>query len=438
MSDRAIVSGALRVGIFVLAAKAMVAMRDMAIAWRFGSGPVADAYNVATAIGTWLPLFLAGAIGATIVPALIRASKSNSTDEPARFAAELTGHAMVVAAAVTGVGLGLAAIAPGVFEPGTPAMEAGLSGLLIAFAPFAGLTTLFYFLANRLQALGSFSYSIFEGLPALLVALTIIALASRAGITALAAATVLGGLMQVLLLSLILRRKPGARLRPQLKRRSAEWNGVLAGIGVMTLGQASLSLVLPLDQFFALRLGEGVPSTFGYASRILGLATSMGTLVLGRALLPILAEALHRDSHAAHATALRWAAITFGLGVSVLMIGWPLAEPITRVIFERGTFNANDTQSVARLIRLGLWQLPFYLSGVAAVQWLAVCGRYGQIAAICGVTVIAKIVALALLLPRFGPDALMISTTVMYAVAWLCQLAVLRPKATQGHSSAAS
>lgn len=421
MSDQAIISGALRVAAFVVAAKAVVALRDVVIAWRFGVGPISDAYNIALALGTWLPLFLAGAIGAIIVPALIRAASISGHAE--QFIPELNAHALALAGGVCIVGVGLVGLAPLLFGTGNAEVDRGVVFLLWALVPYAGLTTLFYYLANRLQARGSFVYTLFEASPAMLVILAVVSFARDWGLTALAVGTVGGGVLQVGVLTWLLRGRQPIQIR--LSRASPEWSVVLGGIGVMALGQAALSLVIPIDQYFAVQAGEGVPATYGYASRIIGLATSMGTLILGRALLPILAEAAQRNYRLALQAAKRWTIISFVLGIAGLGFGWVIAEPATRLIFERGSFTAEDTAAVSSLIQYGLLQLPFYLSGVAAVQWLAVQGKFRLIAAICFVTVGVKAAALYLLLPRIGEQALMLSTAAMYLVAWALQFTAL-------------
>ena len=438
MSDRAIIGGALRVGAFVLVAKVMIALRDVTIAWQFGSGPEADAFNVALAISTWLPLFLAGAVGSALVPTLIKARSQQGIGDTRLFQDELTGHALTLAAIVSIASLLIAWIAGQSSRDNASLSVDGALFLMIIFAPFAGLTTLFYFLANRLQAMGSFSYSMYEGVPGLIVALCVATFGHRAGLSALATGVLVGGALQVLALGELLRRREGYRARPRLTRSSPHWNLLLAGMGVLAVGQALLSLVNPIDQYIALQAGPGVPATFGYATRIVGLATSVGTLVLGRALLPTFAEMAQSDPEAALRTARRWTGYTLLIGVVAMGLGWFITQPIVKLLFERGSFTPEDTSMVTRFVQLGLLQLPFYFSGIVAVQWLLVCGRFARVTAICLATVAVKIVALLLILPRLGADALMLSTVAMYIAAWMLQSLSLRqrlPETDRGRRS---
>jgi peptidoglycan biosynthesis protein MviN/MurJ (putative lipid II flippase) len=421
VSERHILGGAIRVAAFVLVAKIVIAAREIVMASRFGVGPVADAYNITLAVGTWLPILLAAAIGSALVPALVRADAAPE-EERALFLGELDGHAILLASVTALFGLALAFVAPTLFSSGQPETDEYLRTLLLYFAPFAGLTTLFYYFSNRLQAQGRFAYTAIEAVPALFVVFVVLALSTALAPASLAAATLAGGAVQVFLLWLILRRGHVPAGPVSLTRHAPEWGMLVAGIGAMAIGQAVLSLGGPIDQFFAAQAGPGVPASFGYANRLIGIGTSIGTLILARALLPGLAAMRTRDPHGARRVTMKWAACTFALGLVGLVGVYFLAEPVTRIAFERGYFSPQDTARVASLLTLGALQLPFFFSGVAAVQWLAVEGRFVAIAAIAVATLLVKVLLLTVLVDRFGAAGLMLSTAGMYVFAWLMQM----------------
>ena len=73
----------------------------------------------------------------------------------------------------------------------------------------------------------------------------------------------------------------------RLCHRSAEWRSLYSGVLLMGLGQLLITATIPIDQGFAARLGEGSVATLGYANRIVTLFDGLGTIVAGRALLPV-------------------------------------------------------------------------------------------------------------------------------------------------------
>lgn len=424
--DRRIAGGALRVGLLVLLAKICVAAREVAVAAYYGTSNVVDAYNLAFTVVTWTPIMLAAALSAAIVPALVRLRS-----EPLRYAnftAEFNGLSLAAAVGITiitgSVGPHLAPLIAGDSALSTKNMTHKMT---LEMAPFAGLLLLSSFYAVRLQAEERFLYSFFEAMPALFVTIATIGFAGQLDGAALVGGTVAGGLVQAAALGLMLRWLStgfgGHRLRP----RSAEWRAVIAGLAAMGVGQALMYASLPLDQYVASRSGEGGIAVLGYANRLIGIATSMGTVVLGRALLPVISSTIAAgDDHLAQAQTRRWAAIILGVASAVTVIGVLLAPWGSSLILQRGAFSAADAVAVSHLVQIGLIQLPFYLSGLVAVQWLAANGRYRRIAVIAGLALAAKIMCMLALPYQWGVVAVMISTVIMYAVAFLLQYGSVR------------
>ncbi len=102
-------------------------------------------------------------------------------------------------------------------------------------------------------------------------------------------------------------------------------------------------------------------------------------------------------------------------GVFTLAFGWVLAPWVVHLLFERGTFTAGDTLTVARLLRFGLLQLPFYFSTLVFVSLHSSQGRYRLLLMSGVLGLSAKAVAIYYLLDTFSVGALMLSGVVVYA-----------------------
>src|SRR5678815_3329780 len=141
---------------------------------------------------------------------------------------------------------------------------------------------------------------------------------------------------------------------------------------LMVSGQLLISASIPIDQGFAARLGEGAVASLGYANRIITLLSGIGTIVVGRALLPVLSSAVaDGEFDLGRRQALQWSAL---LGISATIgsaIIWFIAPELIQLLFQRGAFSAAAAAAVTHLLRWGLLQLPFYFAGIALVQWYA-------------------------------------------------------------------
>jgi putative peptidoglycan lipid II flippase len=420
-NHRRILAGAAAIGLLTFVAKLFVAAREMAIAWRFGVSPLVDAYQLALTITTWLPMMLTSVMTVVLVPKLV-ALRSNS-DQYDEFIAELNGNVLLLGLLVAGVSLAVLPLSSRLLQASASASAAGLtSALAEVLSPIAFCSVAIGYLSARLQARQRFAYSVTEAAPAIVIGAAVLLPLPWGGASRLAGATVLGFVAQLILLLAMTRgadRRVGAF---RIRHRSRHWSALYGSILVMAAAQATLALTAPLDQGFAAGIGEGAVATLGYANRILGLLTGMGAMVLARALLPVLsASVAERDFSTGSRHARQWSMLLLLGGAIGAALIWLLAPWAVRLIFERGAFTEADALSVARVLRLGGLQLPFYFGGLALVQWIAARGRFGSLFVIAGVALALKAIMNLLLVPALGLGGIMMATAAMYAVSFGCQ-----------------
>jgi putative peptidoglycan lipid II flippase len=117
-----------------------------------------------------------------------------------------------------------------------------------------------------------------------------------------------------------------------------------------------------LDVVWASLLPVGTISALYYADRIAQLPLGVVGIAIGTALLPLLARQL-RAGQAESAMANQNRAIEFGLLFSLpaAVALWLLAEPIIRVLFERGRFGPDDTIRTAGALAAFAVGLPAFV-----------------------------------------------------------------------------
>jgi peptidoglycan biosynthesis protein MviN/MurJ (putative lipid II flippase) len=424
-SSSRIASGALRIGVFVVVAKLCVAAREVVNAYYFGVSQTIDAYNVALTAVTWVPLLLVAAFRAVLVPKLIQL---RAGDGHGAFLAELNGLTWLGGFLILILSLIAGPFASRFISSGLTVGARNEAALMTnQMAIFGMLTLLTGYYSTLLQTNERFFYSALEALPALSASLFVAFAATNMGESSLSVGTVVGGTVQLAWLMHMVARTPDGLGRVRVTFRSAEWRSVWAGMGAMTIAQALLFGLAPVEQYFLSRMGEGAIASVGYANRFVGLGTSVGTVILGRALLPVISDLIAAGEYAhALATVRKWVAIAFGVGLVAAAVGCALSVHVVRLLLQRGAFTESDTQTVGRLVALGLLQLPFFFAGIAAVQWLAAAGRFRTIFLIAAATLALKLLLLALWIPLYGATGAMASTVAMYALACVLQIASLR------------
>ncbi|MDN5842133.1 MAG: hypothetical protein L0H54_01630 [Alcaligenaceae bacterium] len=426
---RRIALGAARVAFFLLLGKIAGAFKEMAVAYRYGVSDVVDAYQFTLTIANWLPLTLVGAFSVVLIPVLVR-SRRGDIETHQRFLRELQGGALLVGALIA---LGLYAAWPLVLHY----VGGNLSGhvrqmsslLVLGFAPAALCTVWTGLSAARLRAHERHVNTLLDSVPAIVILVCVMAAPLGSGIWPLLWGTLIGYVLQSLAVAIFAQRADQTTARPVLGRASPQWSVLAAAAGIMLLGQLAMSLVGPIDQYTAARLGDNANSTLGYAARLLSLVIGLGAASVGRAALPVLADIQSRGDPAhARRTALKWSVSMLLAGVAVMLVGWVLAPWGVAFLFERGAFTAQDTAAVAHVLRWGLLQLPFFFGVLILVQLLASQNRYRIMAAIAVANFLIKAVMNQVLAPHMGVAGIMLATSMMYALSYTCYTMVaLRP-----------
>jgi len=434
---RRIFAGAFRVAVFLLLGKAAGALKEMAVAWRYGVSDVVDAYQFTMTMANWLPITIVGALSVVLIPVLV-----NSRDEEAslrrRFLREL--HGWVILAGVV-LAVGLYVGWPWVLEwagAGLDAETRQMSGQLIfAFAPAALLTLLTGISAARLRARERYINTLLDSVPAVVILIWVLLATTGADVGPLLWGTLVGYVIQSAWLLWLTEKADGRTGMPRLGFSTHHWPDLMKAAGVMLVGQVAMSFVGPIDQYTAAGLGANANATLGYAARLLSLMLGLGAASVGRAALPVLADVQRRgDAERARRMALKWSVLMLGAGAGVTVVGWWLAPWMVELLFERGAFTADDTLRVAEVMRWGLLQMPFYFGVLILVQLLASQNRYRIMASIAVGNFLLKAVMNSVLAPVMGVQGIMLATSLMYALSYVCYVAVAvrRPPTLQGQN----
>ena len=419
----------MRVAFFLLLGKAAGAAKEMAVAYRYGISDAVDAYQFTMVMANWLPITIVGALSVVLIPVLVRARREDRPSR-ARFLGELQGWIIAIGT--------LLAVAIYVAWPWVLSLAGqGLSGeaqrmsadLTFAFAPAALLTLMTGISAARLRAHERHINTLLDSVPAVVILVWVLLAATVNDIGPLLWGTLVGYFIQSVWLLWLASKADGMWGRPRLGLSAHQWPELVKAAGVMLIGQVAMSFVGPIDQYTAANLGSNANATLGYASRLLALILGVGAASVGRAALPVLADIHARGDHVrGRATALKWSVIMLGAGAGVTLVGWLLAPWGVALLFERGAFTAQDTATVAHVMRWGLLQLPFYFGVLILVQLLASQNRYRIMAAIAIANFAIKAVMNQVLAPIMGPAGIMLATSIMYALSYTCYVVVaMRP-----------
>jgi putative peptidoglycan lipid II flippase len=337
--------GVLTVGGWTMGSRLLGFVRDMLIASLAGTGPVADAFFVASRLpNLFRRLFGEGAFNAAFVPEFAGMLATEGKEAASQFADEAIG--------VMTFWLGLLTVLGEIFMPYILTVQVpGFLGLPEKFAltvtlaritfPYLILICLVALFSGVLNGLHRFAAA--AAAPMLYNAVSIAAMLLLTPHVptvghALAWGVSISGIFQLALLVWAVRRA-GLRLMLPRPRLTPAMRHLLRRMAPGLLSSGATQLSTQVDVFIASLLPPGTASILYYADRIYQLPVGIIGVAVGTTLLPLLSRQIRTGDIAASIAAInRGAEFALFLTLPAALALAVAAEPIMWVLFGRGAF----------------------------------------------------------------------------------------------------
>ena len=358
------------VGSATLASRILGFVRETLMAATLGAGPMADAFYAAFRFpNLFRRLFAEGAFNAAFVPLFAKEIEAGGQEGARRFSEEVFGVLFAVLLVLTIV-MELAMpilvetiIAPGFDDPEKFHLTVRLAALMFPYLMCMSLTAMMSGILNSLHRYFAAAIApVFLNviLIAVLGHALLVGLGGRATAHAMAGGVLVAGLLQLLIVTVAVRRAGiavGFR-RPRMTR-SVRRLLALAIPAAATGGITQINLVI--GQMIA-SAKPGAISVLQYADRVYQLPLGVVGIAVGVVLLPELSRSL-KAGHMRDAANLQNRSLEFALFLTLPAAGalWVMAPEIVRVLYERGAFSPVTTHSVARALAIFGLGLPAFV-----------------------------------------------------------------------------
>lgn len=338
-------------------AKLLGFVREMVLAYRFGAGAVSDAYVICFSIPT---VILAG-LGTAIMTCYISIYSELEVNNPRRlqqFHNSTTSLILLISMALVGIFQAFSEpivklFAVG-FDQATLQFAVSLARIMVISLLFIALS---YMLQGYLQMKGSFVAVGLVSVPLNIMVILTILLAKDNSTLILGTGPVIGYAVAVgMLLGVAL--KKGYTYFPQFRLRDPYIKKLLKLVLPIFAGRTIIQINALIDRSLGSTLVEGSVSALNYANRVFGVVTSVFVVSLITAVFPQLSRqnAQHNMRSIKRTTRTGMGMVTLiVLPMSAALIFF--AEPIIRILFERGAFGADA-------VRLTAESLTFYSIGL--------------------------------------------------------------------------
>lgn len=371
MQYRQIVRSSAVVGAFVLLSRVFGLVRDILMARFFGTTLAMSAFTLAFQIpNLFRRLFGEGALSASFIPVFTESLEREDRERSWEMANRVITMAAAVLAAISLLGIaGITVYLAGAVPAPKVALTLDLLRIMLPYAFFICLTAL------AMAILNSFHHFAVPSATPVLLNLVLIASmlwvcpslgrTPEKQIYGVAWAVVVAGALQLAGQIPALMRY-GYRFRFSLAWRDPRVTRVLGLMGPMMVSSGVTQINLVVGRSLAMWAGTWAPAALAYAEHLIYLPLGLFATALGTVLLPVFSrQAVREKQDEMRATVrqslqhLMFVMIPAALGMIVL------AQPIVRLLFERGAFDAQSTELTARALR-------FYAPGLIAFSMFKV------------------------------------------------------------------
>lgn len=415
-------------------------IRETFMAAALGTGPVADAFNTAFRLpNTFRRLFAEGAFNSAFVPLFAKEIEANGMEGARRFSEEVFGVLFTVLLFLTiAMELTMPFIVSNLIAPGFANDPAKLGNTVI-FAtimfPYLACMSLAAMMAGMLNSLHRYFAAAIAPVFLNIILIGVLGYAWYVGQDPIAVGyglswgVMAAGLVQLAIVWVAVRDagiKIGLR-RPRLTANVRRLL-VLALPAAITGGITQINLLINTNIASA---QAGAVSSLVYADRIYQLPLGVVGIAVATVLLPELARAL-RSGNLKEASNLQNRSVEFTLfltlpAAAALLV---MSEPIVRLLFERGEFQASSTVVVGHILAIYGLGLPAFVLIKAFIPGFFAREDTRTPMIFAGISVAVNVSLALTLFPRLGASGI---ATAEIVAGWVNAVLLFGMLVWRGH-----
>jgi putative peptidoglycan lipid II flippase len=411
-------------------------VREVFAARYYGTSGPMSAFTLAFQVPNLVrSLFADAALSAAFVPVFTELLVHKKRAEAMQLAAALFGLILAVLGTITVIFIALAGVIMPLFTGPefTPALDdltVGLSQVLFPIVVVLGLNGL---LVGILNAHDHFAIPAISPLVwnlVIILGLVVLTPAFDGPDRVYAYAIgVLGGTLCQFAMAFPVLRRLHIPVRVSFKWRDPRIRRILVLMLPVTIGLGLINFNLLINSILGSRISEQAPAAIDKAFRIYMLPQGMFSVAVATVLFPTLSRYVARQDfeglRRTQANGIRQIALLLIPAAAVTVV---LPEPITRLVYQRGAFDAESTRQTAEALFWFSFSLPFSGFNLLLTRTFFSLQKPWTPTALAGVTLAINAGVSAALYEPFGIGGVVLGTVVATATMTIGQAYFLRER----------
>jgi putative peptidoglycan lipid II flippase len=418
-TNRKIFGAAITVATLTVFVKLISIIKELVVAWKFGTSDELDAFFIAQIIPFFVINIVAGSLSAALIPSYIQIQEKQGREASKRLLSGVVFLGIGLLLIATIIVIAASAIYLPLIAKGFDAQKLSLTfRLLYGVAPLILFSGIIIILGSVLNAGEKFALSAFT--PTLTPVLIIFFLLGFEswGSFSLVAGLICGSALEMLLLGVALKRQNISfpfkwyGFTPELRQVVNQYSSTIAGSFLM----CSAGLV---DQSMAAMLAPGSVASLNYADKVIALPLFLTTTALNNAVTPYLSKMIARDEwEGVNDTLKKYLRLIFIVTIPLVLIFIFSSELIVKLLLERGSFTTQDTNLVAGIQSCYALQIPFYVGALFIVRLINALNKNYILIIGSAINLIANIAGNYLFMSLWGIKGIALSTSCVYLISF--------------------
>jgi putative peptidoglycan lipid II flippase len=416
------------VGFLLIVTKLVALFKEVYLAQIFGIGSTLDAYFVALTASSFVPAVFLAVLPSVLVPYFVKLNRRSGQNS-------LLGNLSFLSIVIGLLNVFLLLYFSGdlssfyQFKLGTDGYVL-VNGFIDSFAFLPLPLLLIAVFSSYLLSVRSNANSVIEIIPNLVLIVSVFFFSAQFAENSLAVGTIVGSFLHAFCLILIViaayKSVPSVSVSEEAVRNLKY---IAKGGSILFFGQFFMSLLGPVDNYFAVSFGEGSVASYNYAMKLIGIGSSLISVLVLRVILPKFSE-LERDgkySELRH-LALHYSRASFVVILIASILVFPFVPYFIGLIYQGGKLTPQALMLLSELVLAGMFQLPFFVASLIIVQCYLVKNWVVYVALFAISNVAVKSVSNLVFAELFGLSGLMYSWAVMYFWSGLCLFFMFKVK----------
>lgn len=403
-------------------------MRDVLMANIFGLGNVLDDFFIALMIPMFVVAVLSMPLGMAITPIYLDARERLSSRGVANL---VSGISLRMTFVLLAICLVLAFIAPSLLPllqfRSTVSYGNQLNVLLYLALPILLLSGVVVLGNAVLNAHGRVVLTSAAQLVVPIVTILALALFGREfGVASIIGGMIFGQLINLAIVELCL-REFGVSLLPRVGTiGQEEIRSLLSQYLPLAVSALFVGLAAPVATTLAMTLPEGSVSALNLGNKVVLFLTGLLGAAISSVMLPYFSSLVAKNQLISARRELSFfllASTIVAILVSATLFVW--AEPVIRLLFERGGFDNQATASVTRVMQYAIVQLPFFVSNTLLLKFATATKHVLAISFAAIVGLIINVVASLILMKHMGVAGIALASSIAMLLSTLLLVFVL-------------